>query len=285
MLKYPPNWQLKKAYLRQHSTLRKKTVTMITDEYEQGIESFTEYPVLNCEIQPITSEDLVWMQPGILNVGDARGWFKEYIQMKVCESDFLQSSLYLYDIAKIVVENSEAKLKVSGVDPCYPCYPYPTDNPTISRIDGCVFAAPATEFKVIETKPFKIEGSVIVATEIKYILSGNNGATWYWWNGSAWVISNQTYAQSITSTEISAHLLTLPFTSGTFKWKAFLHTDDGTDTPILKFISMTFGVKIAVDDEVIDHQNKRYHVEQVIDYYTKDSVLLKECYLKKVVGE
>jgi hypothetical protein len=48
---------------------------------------------------------------------------------------------------------------------------------------------------------------------------------------------------------------------------------------------MIFGIKIEVDDEVIDHQNKRYHVEQVTDYYTKDSVLLKECFLKKVVGE
>jgi len=277
VLKFPPNWQLKKAYLRQHATLLKKTVTMITDEYEQGLESFTEYPILNCEIQPITSEDLVWLQPGTLNVGDARGWFKELIQMKKCESDFLDSSFYLYDISKIVVETSEAKLKVSGVDPCYPCYPYATDNPPISRIDGCTFTVPAVEFKVTEVIP--------ALTNIKYILSGNNGATWYWWNGSAWAISDQTYSQSSTSVEIIAHLSTLPFSSGIFKWKAFLHSDDGTATPILKFVSMTFGIKIAVDDEVIDHQSKRYHVEQVIDYYTKDSVLLKECYLKKVVGE
>lgn len=281
MLKTIPNWQLKKAYLRQHSTLRKKTVTMINDQYEQGIESFIEYPILNCEIQPVTSEDLVWMQPGILNVGDARGWFKEYIQMKKCESTFEDASFYAYDITKIVVENSEAKLKTLTD----PCFAYSVDNPTISRADGCTFSAPAIEFKVTETKPFKIEGSTVVATEIKYILSGNNGLTWYWWNGTAWVLSNQTYAQSCTSAEILAHLLTLPFTSGTFKWKAFLHSDDGTQTPILKFISMTFGIKIEVDDEIIDHQNKRYHIEQIIDYYTKDSVLLKECYMKKVVGE
>jgi hypothetical protein len=250
---------------------------MIDDEYEQGTESFTEYPVLNCEIQPITSEDLVWLQPGILNVGDARGWFKEYIQMKKCESTFEDGSFYLYDITKIVVENSEAKLKVQGVDPCYPCSPYQTDDPPISRIDGCTFTVPAVEFKVTEVIP--------ALTNIKYILSGNNGTTWYWWNGAAWALSDQTYVKSSTSAEIIAHLSTLPFSSGTFKWKAFLHSDDGEATPILKFISMTFGIKIAVDDEVIDHQNKRYHVELVIDYYTKDSVLLKECYLKKVVGE
>jgi hypothetical protein len=127
MLKYPPNWQLKKAYLRQHSTLRKKTVAMINDQYEQGIESFTEYPVLNCEIQPVTSEDLVWLQPGILNVGDARGWFKELIAMSTCVATFEDPILYSYDITKIVVVNSLAKLK-PGTDPCML---YPITNPTI----------------------------------------------------------------------------------------------------------------------------------------------------------
>jgi hypothetical protein len=273
MLKYPPNWQLKKAYLRQHSTLRKKTVAMINDQYEQGIESFTEYPVLNCEIQPVTSEDLVWLQPGILNVGDARGWFKELIAMSTCVATFEDPILYSYDITKIVVVNSLAKLK-PGTDPCML---YPITNPTIMPSWCCTFNVPAFSFTIKSTIP--------THTQIKFILSGNNGLTWYWWDGAIWALSDGTYSQSNTTADIIAHLSTLPLTSGCFKWKAFLHSDDGVSTPELKEVKMIFGIKIAVDDEVIDHQNKRYHVELVIDYYTKDSILLKECYLKKVVGE
>lgn len=272
VLKFPPNWQLKKAYLKQHCTLRKKTVTMINDEYEQGLDSFTEYPVLNCEIQPITSEDLVWLQPGTLNVGDARGWFKELIQMKTCCSYFEDASLYIYDPTKIEIIEGEAKFK-RGTDICMP---YALDG-TITPTFSCTFSAPASSFIVVEVKPTK--------TQIKYALSCDNGLTWRWWNGVAWVVSNGTYSQSNTSSEIQSHLTTFPCSSGTFKWKAFLHNDDGTVTPELKELKMIFGIKIAVDDEVIDHQSKKYHVEQVIDYYTKDSVLLKECYLKKVVGE
>jgi hypothetical protein len=214
MFKAIPNWQLKKAYLRQRATLRKKTVTIVDDEYEQGTESFTNYTIDNCEIQPVTSEDLVWLPAGTLNIGDARGWFKEFICMVVCKSEFDTASLYTYDHDKIEVEDGEARL-YEGVDPCDP---YPVDNPTISRIDGCVFSVPAVEFEVVETIP--------AHTNIKYILSGNNGSTWYWWNGSAWVVSDGTYAQSSTSAEIIAHIITLPFTSGTWKWKAFLHSDD-----------------------------------------------------------
>lgn len=271
-LKYPPNWQLKKI-LRQECTLRKKTVAMITDEYEQGIESFVEYQIDHCEIQPITSEDLVYLPPGILNIGDARGWFKEFISSIVCKSDFDISSLYTYDSTKISVEDGEAKLK-REIDPCCP---YPTDNSTISRIDACTFSVPAIDFKIEETIPAK--------TNIKYILSGNDGLTWRYWNGTVWTFSDETYAKSNTSQEIKDNLSTLPFTSGTFTWKAFLHSDDGTVTPILKLVQMTFGIKLEVEDQIIDHQNKRYEIINIIDYYTKDSVLLKEVYLRKIVGE
>jgi hypothetical protein len=272
--KFPPNWQLKKAYLRQQCKLRKKSVGLVTDEYEQGTESFAEYSVLHCEIQPVTSEDLVWMAPGILDIGDARAWFEEFIQMKKWNSTFEDFSLYVYDSSKISVADGQASLRVQGADPCYP---YATDNPTIATISGCTFPEPLLEFKVTEVIPLH--------TNIKYILSGDDGITYYWWNGTSWAVSDGTYAKSNTSTEIIAHILTLPFTSGTFRWKAFLHSDDGTATPELKELETIFGVKIEVDDQVIDHKNKRYRIDQIIDYYTKDGVLLKECYLKKIVGE
>lgn len=271
-IKFPPNWQLKKI-LRQKCTLRKKTVTMINDEYEQGTESFTNYAVDHCEIQPITSEDLVYLPPGTLNIGDARGWFKELISSIACKSDFDISSLYTYDSTKILVEGGEAKLK-PGSDPCML---YPINNPTISRTDGCTFSVPAIDFEVEETIPIK--------TNIKYILSGNDGLTWRYWNGTIWTFSDETYDKANTSQEIKDHLSTLPFTSGTFTWKAFLHSDDGTATPILKLVQMTFGIKLEVEDQIIDHQNKRYEIMNITDYYTKDGVLLKEVYLRKRVGE
>jgi len=267
LVKYPPNWQLKKL-LRQKCTLRKKTIISTNDEYEGGVESFLEYDVDNCEIQPVTSEDLVWLPLGTLNIGDARAWFNELISRVICKSDFEISTLYDFLSAKIVVEDGEAKLKS----------PYPTDNPTISRIAGCIFKVPVFLFEVEETKSS--------GTEIKYILSKDNGSTWYYYSleTKVWKISDGTYTQSNTASEIQDNLSVLPFSTGTFRWKAFLHST-GSNTPVLKKVSMTFGLKIEVDDQIIDHENKRYSVEQIVDYYTKDSILLKEVYLKKVVGQ
>jgi hypothetical protein len=253
--------------LRQSCTLKKLVQTEINDEYDQTEESFIDYTVNYCEIQPVTSEDLVFLPPGTLNIGDARAWFKDKVSSTESLSLFEKPSLYTYDNTKITIENNQAKLKGSGT--------YPTDDPTIVLITGRTFSAGAFLFSIKETKP---SGS-----NITYILSKDNGSTWYYWSGTAWVTSNGTYSQSSNSADIIANLTTLPFISGTFKWKVFLHSA-GSVTPILEKIRVKFGISVVAEDRIIDHQGREYMVTIITDYYTKDSVLLKEVYLRKVVG-
>jgi len=268
--KYPPNWQLKKI-LRQKCTVIKVQVNIIDDQYGQATETPSSYIVDDVEIQPITSEDLQFLPPGTLDVGDARGFFKELLGIKICLADFCTASDYTYDPTKIIVENCVAKLK-AGIDPCFP---YAVDNPTIRKTICCAFTIPPFSIEIKETKPAK--------TEIKYIISGDGGTTWYYWD-SSWKLSDGTYAKASISSIIIANFATFPKTSGTFCFKAFLHSDDGTATPILDDIKATFGIKLSTDDYIIDHQNIKYRVERITDYYTDKAVLMKEIYLKRVVG-
>jgi len=254
--------------LSQSCTLKKLVQTEINDQYDQTEESFVNYTVDHCEIQPVTSEDLVFLPPGTLNIGDARAWFKDKVSSTESLSLFEKPSLYTYNNTKITIENYQAKLKSTNGT-------YPTDDPTILLITGKTFSAAAFLFSITETKP---SGS-----NITYILSKDNGSTWYYWSGTAWVTSNGTYSQSSNSADIIANLATLPFISGTFKWKVFLHST-GTTTPILEKVRVKFGITIVAEDKIIDHQGKEYMVTTITDYYTKDTVLLKEVYLRKVVG-
>lgn len=62
-----------------------------------------------------------------------------------------------------------------------------------------------------------------------------------YWNGTAWVNSNGTYAQSNTATEIQAVASSLNLMDGAIvKVKAFLHTDDGQGTPVLTSVTLTY---------------------------------------------
>jgi hypothetical protein len=67
--------------------------------------------------------------------------------------------------------------------------------------------------------------------EIKYILK--KGTVWYWWNGTAWAVSAGTYAQSNTAEDIETNKATFCTAIATSKFKAFLHSDDGSTTPQL----------------------------------------------------
>jgi hypothetical protein len=66
--------------------------------------------------------------------------------------------------------------------------------------------------------------------QVKYILK--KGTSWYWWNGTSWVVSAGTYAQSNTATEIETNKASFVIEPESSKFKAFLHSD-GTTTPQL----------------------------------------------------
>ncbi len=116
---------------------------------------------------------------------------------------------------------------------------YPKDNPVITPSTAQSFNY-VTSFAETATKPAN--------TEIKYILTPNNGTDWYYHNGSNWVASNQTYAQANTASAINTNIASfdnqaysdskIPANStGNFNWKAFLSSTNATATPQLTQVS------------------------------------------------
>jgi len=107
---------------------------------------------------------------------------------------------------------------------------YPTNNPSIMNNNGYIFASPLNVFQETATIPS--------LTGIKYHLSYDNGNTWKYWDGSGWVNTNGTYDQANIASVINANIGSLAG-SGTFKFRALLHSDIGDSTPELDNIRIT----------------------------------------------
>ncbi len=64
----------------------------------------------------------------------------------------------------------------------------------------------------------------------KYALK--KGSNWYYWNGTAWALSNSTYAQASLPADITANIETFNPDTGTSSLvRCFVHSDDGLSTP------------------------------------------------------
>lgn len=106
---------------------------------------------------------------------------------------------------------------------------YATNNPSIY---------PNTNFSFSDIINYFIETAIKpVGSEIKYHISSDNGSTWKYWNGSAWIITNNSYTQANIAEEINNNISLLA-SSGTFKFRALLHSDDGAITPQLDNIEI-----------------------------------------------
>lgn len=80
---------------------------------------------------------------------------------------------------------------------------------------------------------------------IKYNLSKGN--TFYWWNGSAWVEANGTFAQSNTAAEILANVASFTSLKVFMRIKLFFHSNSGSTTPEITLLTITSSFSGAVD--------------------------------------
>ena len=125
--------------------------------------------------------------------------------------------------------DNSTQSNVSNLILTYTGQTYPTDNPTILfsssfRNEGLI------EFEETSTKTGN--------DEIKYVLKKNG--SYYYWNGSSWTISDETYAQASTATEINTNASTFTTTHITTYVKAFLHSDTGLTTPTLENVLISY---------------------------------------------
>lgn len=118
---------------------------------------------------------------------------------------------------------------------------YPITNPTIETND----AISANE--LLSFIDIKIVGG---SDQIRYILS--KGSVWYYWNGLAWVVSDESFAQSSTQSDINANITSFFASDNALvKIRAFLSSNDGTTTPELDNIQIVFSEQPTFTESTI----------------------------------
>ena len=111
---------------------------------------------------------------------------------------------------------------------------YPTSNPKITP-NSLTLVDGLSSFAVTTSEP--------AGTAVQFTLSFQGQEKW--WNGSAWVNSNGTFAESSTSTDINTNIGSLDLSSGgTFKPVAYLNSD-GTDLCSITQIIYDYSFYIA----------------------------------------
>jgi len=126
-------------------------------------------------------------------------------------------------------------------------YAFSTANPTVVNNTAFAFVSQLETFIETATAP--------TGTAIKYNLSDDNGATWYVWNGAAWATSSGTYASANSASTCNTNISSF-FSSGSFKFKAFLHSTAGNATPELDNIHVA---------ELLTYGTGNYEVEYNTD--------------------
>lgn len=121
--------------------------------------------------------------------------------------------------------NSGAGTQVLPGDPVT----FPTDNPTIvSKTFIGATLLNGTTADIVATGNDAIKAIVQVNSEK------------YYFNGSDWAISDETYAQTSTIAEINTNLPTLISQSSDVRLIYYLHSDDGSSTPVLNESAITY---------------------------------------------
>ncbi|USN96635.1 MAG: hypothetical protein H6797_00315 [Candidatus Nomurabacteria bacterium] len=93
---------------------------------------------------------------------------------------------------------------------------------------------------------------------ITYRLSSDNGATWLYWDGSAWSASNST-ADANNATTVDAHVSTFPVTFDGLKWQAVL-TGNGDQRVTLNSVT-TYATSDLTEPSVNAGTISAYHVK------------------------
>lgn len=125
---------------------------------------------------------------------------------------------------------------IANLDVDYDDYIYSTANPTVdidAIIESTVPGQTVTLNSFTETS---IEGGSDLVT---YQLSNDAGVSWLYWDGAAWSAAVG-YAQSNHATEVNAELATFPINSSGLKVKVFLHSNDGSTTPAIQNLDISY---------------------------------------------
>jgi hypothetical protein len=124
-----------------------------------------------------------------------------------------------------------------------PASRYATDNPTVDLVTHSI--DDALGISSLDSLAATINGAG--GDTAKFSVSQDNGSSFIYHNGSAWVAST-TYSQTNTLAEIYAARAGLDLASGKFRLRMWLHSNDGSTTP-------------TADDVVIGYKTLMYRTD------------------------
>jgi len=112
-----------------------------------------------------------------------------------------------------------------------------------SQTDETVTTNSYTQMDCLES--FAAVDTVVGSNITRYLIATYNvvggSATYRWWDGAAWSVSNGTYAETNTAAEINTNALALDLSSGYYvRFFAFLHSANGTETPEVESITYDY---------------------------------------------
>lgn len=145
----------------------------------------------------------------------------------------------IYGQFKIHFDTSSSQSSVDQLVATLTGQTYPDDDPTI-EVNETLALDELLTFVETSTK----SGS----DEIKHILK--KGSDYYYWSGSAWAVSDGTYSQSNTATEITTNIASFTTVNVVSQLKSFLHSNDGSTTPELDQIVITYDFGGDQQDEL-----------------------------------
>jgi len=143
----------------------------------------------------------------------------------------------IYGQFKIHFQNSGTQSSISALQASLTAQIYTDTNPAISL--------------VANLRMESLVGFIETVTKagldnIKYILK--SGSSYVYWNSTAWVASSGAYAQSNTVAEIVANIASFTAVGISFNLKIFLHSDDGSTSPSIQELSISYDFAGSPED-------------------------------------
>lgn len=139
------------------------------------------------------------------------------------------------------------------------------DDPDIIPNTGWAYSVVLSTFTEVATK---------TGSGIQYQISSDDGVTWEYWNGSSWatITASQTDSwyydnESNTAAVVNTNISSFD-ASGTFKFRAFLHSDDGSQSPSLDYVEIQTNATFSTDDNLyVDTTNSSQVSPSVVNQW------------------
>lgn len=192
-----------------------------------AVQGFTSFTASDSNAPHYTMNGLYWSGSAWAS---SNGSYAQSNTSSVVSSNIL--ALPAADTLQVntIYQDSNTQSSLSSLSVGYTGQIFPTTNPKISP-NASLSMDSLSVFDAV----FSASGSDTV--QFNFMI----GSQKYWWDGSAWSVSNGSFAQSNELATIQTNLATLPVVNGAFVTPySILHSSDGSSTPMLTSLTLTY---------------------------------------------